>query len=278
MPAVYEEIDGFRCYAPKVALDYADYPSDGFDVTAEVEARSFWCRARNRVLRYVLERFTDRTRPLDVLEIGCGIGGVIQELQHIQNFRLTGSEIYLQGLRFARTRLPLVDFIQLDATDSPFKGQFDVVGAFDVLEHIDDDELVMRQVASALKSNGLFVVTVPQYTWMWSRLDEVVLHKRRYRRRELLSKLRAAGFDIVYTTSFVTTLFPFLAAVRLRDRPQPSVEGCRADFESRVTLPAVVNVVFDWVSRFDELLLKLGLTLPFGGSLLTVARRSQPPS
>ena len=121
MPAVFQEIDGFRCYAPDVALDCSHYPSEGFDVTAEVEARSFWCRSRNRVLHLVFERFTDRSRPLDVLEIGCGIGGVINELRRLPNLHVTGSEIYLQGLRYARSRLPGVDFIQLDATEMPFQ-------------------------------------------------------------------------------------------------------------------------------------------------------------
>ncbi len=273
--APYTQIDGIRCYAPEVALDYTDYPSGGFDVTAAVEARSFWCRTRNRVLTHVFRRFTDRGRPLDVLEIGCGIGGVIGALREVGNLRLTGSEIYIQGLKYARAKMPDVDFIQLDATAIPFRDQFDVVGAFDVLEHIDADELVMREVHKALKADGLFVVTVPQYQWMWSTLDELVHHKRRYGRRELVEKLRGAGFDVIYTTSFVTALFPFMLLSRLRDRGKAASSNETADFSDRVTLPGPVNTVFDWVMRLDEALLKLGLTLPFGGSLLIVARRTR---
>ena len=138
----FVEIDGFRCYAPALALECIDYPSEGFDVTAEVEANSFWCRSRNRILRQIVRRFTDRSRQLAMLEIGCGIGGVIAELRQLPNLRLTASELYLQGLRYARSRFPDVDFIQLDATDMPFQGQFDIVGAFDVLEHIQADDRV----------------------------------------------------------------------------------------------------------------------------------------
>lgn len=272
--ASYQEIEGIRCYAPRVALECADYPSDGFDVSAGVEARSFWCRTRNRVLRQVFERFTDRTRPLDVLEIGCGIGGVIGSLRQLSNLRLTGSEIYIQGLRYARAKMPDVDFIQLDATDIPFRDAFDVVGAFDVLEHIDPDELVMRQVHASLRPDGLFVVTVPQYQWMWSTLDQLVHHKRRYSRRELTDKLRGAGFDVIYTTSFVTTLFPFMLLSRLRDRGAPPSVDAKTEFSGWVTLPGSLNRLFDWVTRLDEIALKAGLTLPFGGSLLAVARRS----
>jgi len=270
----YTTIDGFRCYAPALAVDYGDYPSGGFDVTAQIEARSFWCRTRNRVVRLMFERFADRSRPLDVLEIGCGTGNVLTALCGIPNLRLTGSEIYLQGLRYARTRLPDVEFIQLDATDIPFRETFDVIGAFDVLEHITDDEQVIREVHDALRSGGLFIVTVPQYQWMWSHLDEIVHHKRRYSRSELLSKLRAAGFELLYTTSFVTTLFPLMAALRLRDRSRRvSPATATADFRSHVDLPASVNTLFDWIMRIDDTLLKARLSLPFGGSLLAVARR-----
>src|SRR5215831_11360988 len=104
MPS-FTEIEGFRCYAPEVALACEDYPSDGFEVTAEVELRSFWCRTRNRILRRVFRTFVDGSRPIEVLEIGCGIGGVLRELRRIPNLRLTGSEIYLQGLRYAQQRL-----------------------------------------------------------------------------------------------------------------------------------------------------------------------------
>ena len=271
--APYTEIEGIRCYAPAVALDYTDYPSGGFDVTADVEGRSFWCRTRNRVLTQVFERFTDRAGPVDVLEIGCGIGGVIDALRQLGNLRLTGSEIYIQGLKYARKKMPDVDFIQLDATNIPFQAAFDVVGAFDVIEHIDEDELVMRQVWRTLRSDGLFIVTVPQYQWMWSRLDTLVHHKRRYSRGDLVDKLRRAGFDVIYTTSFVTTLFPFMALSRLRDRGTAASADATAEFSDRVSLPGPINRLFDWTMRIDEGALRLGVTLPFGGSLLAVARR-----
>lgn len=275
--APFQVIDGIRCYAPAVALDYSDYPSGGFDVTADVEARSFWCRTRNRVLTQLFRRLTDGSRPLDVLEIGCGIGGVIGALRQLPHLRLTGSEIYIQGLKYARSKMPDVDFIQLDATNIPFHSGFDVVGAFDVLEHIEQDELVMRQVHAALRPDGLFVVTVPQYQWMWSTLDEIVNHKRRYARRQLTDQLQRAGFDVVYATSFVTTLFPFMVMSRLLDRGGSPTADTTAEFAERVTLPRSLNALFDWIMRIDEFVLRAGPTLPFGGSLLVVARRRHDP-
>jgi SAM-dependent methyltransferase len=271
----YTEIEGIRCYAPDVALASDDYPTSGFDVTAEVEARSFWCRTRNRVLAQVFKRFTDRSRRLDVLEVGCGIGGVIGSLRQFTNLKLTGSEIYIHGLRYARAKLPDVEFIQMDATKIPFADAFDVIGAFDVLEHIPDDELAMSQVSRAVRPGGLFIVTVPQYPWLWSRLDELVHHKRRYTRRELTDKLARAGFEVTYVTSFISLLLPAMVLARVADPIRR--KGTDADeFADRVSPPAVLNTLCDWLMRVDETILKMGLTLPFGGSLLAVARR--PPT
>jgi SAM-dependent methyltransferase len=270
---VWQEIDGIRCYAPELAEDHRDYPSEGFDVTAAVEARSFWCRSRIRILKRIITRFADPRTPLEMLDIGCGIGGIVGALESISNLRLTGSEIYLSGLRYARSRLPGVKFIQLDATRIPFRDQFDIVGAFDVLEHIEADEQVMRSVSKALRPGGLFLITVPQYPWMWSHLDEMVHHKRRYTRSELVSKLRNAGYTIEYASSFVTALFPFMMASRLLSKVRSHSTDMRKEFASEVSLPAPLNTVFDLVMRFDEALIGSGLSLPFGGSLLVVARR-----
>jgi len=270
----YTEVDGFRCYAPERARASGDYPREGFDVTAAIEAASFWCRSRNRILPGVVDRFTDRSRQLEMLEIGCGIGGVAAGLRRCAHLRLTASELSLHALRYARSRVPGVEFIQLDATAIPFQSAFDVVGAFDVLEHIEADEAVMHAVHRALRHDGVFILTVPQYPWMWSALDEMVRHKRRYTRAALVEKLRRNGFATLFCSSFVTALFPAMAASRLIARLRPRRGGAVDALAREVTLSPVANRLCDWIMRVDELLLRAGVSLPFGGSLLVVARKS----
>ena len=271
--APFTEIDGIPCYAPEAARTHSDYPSEGFDVTAAVEERSFWCRSRIRIIRSIISRYADRGRTLDMLDIGCGIGGMVGGLQSLGRLNLTGSEIYLSGLKYARSRLPEASFIQLDATKIPFTDAFDIVGAFDVLEHIDEDETVMASVRDALRPGGLFLITVPQYPWMWSHLDDIVHHKRRYTRGELRRKLRGAGFEVLRTTSFVSLLFPAMVVSRFLSRARPRQADTTKEFESEVTLPGPLNSAFDVMMRVDEALLAMGLSLPMGGSLLAVARK-----
>ena len=266
-------IDDITCYAPDVAEDYGSYPADGFDVTVQVEEASFWCRSRNRLVRQLLQRFAPAGGPVRFLEIGCGTGNVLKNLRQLVGVQLTGSEIYLGGLRHARTRLPDVTFIQVDATAMPFDGEFDVIGAFDVIEHIADDGLVLQNIHRSLVPDGVVIITVPQYPWMWSRLDEIVHHQRRYTRRDLSSKLVAAGFRLEYVSSFVMFLFPLMAVSRVSSRSRSANPDSKAEFTSEVQLPPLLNRVFDAVMRLDEWLIRRGVSLPFGGSLVAVARK-----
>ncbi len=268
-------IDGIRCFAPQTAESYDGYPSAGFDVTVEVEEASFWCRSRNRLILHLMRRHAPLGRRIKFLEIGCGTGNVLRTLRELRGVQLMGSEVYLGGLRHAQKRLKDVEFIQLDATDMPFVDEFDVIGAFDVLEHIPDDALVMRNVWRALVPGGLLLVTVPQYPWMWSRLDEIVRHQRRYTRAQLRARIADAGLEVVWLSAYFCALFPLMAIRRALPERLPAGDT-RAEFDAHVRLPALLNGVCDAMTRLDEWAVRARLALPFGGSLVAVARRPAP--
>jgi SAM-dependent methyltransferase len=114
------------------------YDASLFAYLAELEPRSFWFRARNRLIVSTIRRCFPDAQTL--LEVGCGTGFVLAALRNaLPNLRLTGGELFPEGLEIARQRLRDVELIELDATKPPPRS-FDVVGAFDVLEHIADDE------------------------------------------------------------------------------------------------------------------------------------------
>jgi len=271
-------MEGFKCFAPSVALDAVDYPEHGFDVTRAVEERSFWCAARRRLAVHLFERFVRPPVTATALEIGCGTGFILESLRQRSDLEVTGSEVSIAALRYARSRLPDVELIQLDATAIPFEAAFDAVAAFDVLEHIEDDVAAVQGIWRALKPGGVFMCSVPQYQWMWSRLDELVCHKRRYSRALLCERLEQGEFHVEFCTSFVTALFPLMAAARLARRGGPARTDADADqFQQEVSFPPIVNRVFDGVMRVDETLIRLGVSLPFGGSLVAVARKPGSP-
>ena len=271
----YEIIEGVKCYAPALAFQNEDFPFESFEKLYSVESKNFWFVSRNKVIKFLVKKFvgTGDWEKKKFLEIGCGTAFVLKGLSDLPFLQLSGAEIYLQGLKYARLRLPEVNFIQLDATDLPFKEQFEAMGAFDVLEHIESDELVMRNVYDALKKGGYFFLSVPQYMWMWSRTDDYACHKRRYTRKELLSKLRITGFDVKYVTSFVFALFPFMILSRFFSKGQRNASTTQGNNAPELELNRVLNSIFMAVMKVDELLIKMQMSLPFGGSLIVVARK-----
>ena len=109
--------------------------------------------------------------------------------------RLAGSEIFADGLAFAKARLPeTLSCIRWTHARISFECEFDVVGAFDVLEHLVEDENVLVQMFNAARPGGGLLVTVPQQRYLWSASDRFAMHQRRYSRAELRTKVREAGF------------------------------------------------------------------------------------
>jgi SAM-dependent methyltransferase len=263
-------VDGIPCYAPAMAVVNDGFPPERFSRLYQAECRNFWYRSRARIIkRLVLARLSGEA---EFLEIGCGTGSVLEFISQGTHLHLAGGEAYLEGLKLAKARLPQAEFIQLDARELPFKDRFDGIGLFDVLEHLDDDELVLRNTFKALKPGGFIFATAPQHPFLWSANDDVAYHRRRYARGELGDKLRRAGFDVDVETSFVTALFPVMAITRyLKHRP-PEGDPYEAVLRE-LELPPTLNSILEAIMRVDEALISCGLSLPFGGSIVLVGRR-----
>src|SRR3989338_2063032 len=151
----------------------------------------------------------------------------------------------------------------------PYENEFDVLCAFDTLEHIEEDELVMQNIYQALKPGGYFFISVPQHKWLWSWIDEVSCHKRRYSRKELAHKLNRTNFKVVYINSFVFILLPLMFLSRLTLNRKPTLQ----DAGKRLALNKITNIVLDFLMRLDEFLINTSIQLPFGGSLIVVGKK-----
>ena len=254
---------------PLLAPEVADGFSPGsFDLLAEAEAKSFWFRQRNALIVETISRHAPGAASF--LEIGCGNGYVLAAVREaLPDMDVAGAELHPEGLAHARRRLPEVPLLQLDARRLPFVGEFDVVGAFDVLEHIDDDRAALLSIHRALSEDGMLVITVPQHPWLWSAVDEAARHRRRYTRRTLRELLAATGFRVVLTTSFVSTLLPLMAASRLAERLRSAPYDEMREHRSAERLGPLLERPL----MVERALIRRGGRLPAGGSLLAVARR-----
>jgi SAM-dependent methyltransferase len=244
----------------------AAYPQHAFEVLARAETSHFWFRARTELILWALDRYAPDAQ--EVLDVGCGTGFVLGAIgRHRPGLRLVGVELAERGLELAASRAPGAELLRLDARELPFEAEFDVVGAFDVLEHLGDEDAVLAAMARAVRPGGAVLVTVPQHPWLWSAVDVAAGHRRRYTRALLVQRLRNAGLEPVLVTSFVSLLLPALALSR-RSRPNAEDElGL-----GRELRPGRLDALLGAVMAAEGRLIRRGTSLRAGGSLLAVAR------
>lgn len=262
-------VDGFCAFAPELAHNGSGFKSTYFSALAHVEDANFWFRSRNQLILWALRKYYPTFSSF--LEIGCGTGYVLSGVsKQFPDVMLHGSELFTAGLEFAAGRLPAVNLMQMDARNIPFNEEFDVIGAFDVLEHIEEDEFVLAQMHAALKPQGLMLLTVPQHDWLWSPVDEYACHVRRYLASDIHQKIDSAGFQIVRSTSFVTVLLPAMMISRFIQKKN---SGEKFDSLAEMSISPWLNALFSKLLGLEFCMIGTGINLPIGGSRLIVAKK-----
>lgn len=242
------------------------FSPSAFDELASYERKNWWFRSRNTVILWALGKHCNGFHRY--LEVGCGTGFVLEAVRaQYEHAELYGSEYFEEGLLHARQRVPSASFRRLDATVMEDKECFDVIGAFDVIEHIEEDEKVLANLARAVVPGGALLITVPQHRWLWSAMDDYACHVRRYTRDELVLKVVRVGLEVEYVSSFVSLLLPLMWLSRLR------AEKAVVDPMSEFKIPGWLNAGLEGVMNIERLLLRIGVCFPVGGSLLLVARK-----
>ena len=260
---------GFLALAPELAAQSEGFDPAMFAALAALEENNFWFRARNRLIVWALQRYAPAFT--NFLEVGCGTGYVLQGVAAaFPAARICGTEAQTEGLEFAASRVSRATFLQMDARRMPFNHEFDVIGAFDVIEHIAEDETVLAQMHHALRPGGNLLLTVPQHPFLWSEYDVRAHHVRRYTGSELRQKLARAGFEIVKMSSFVSVLLPLMMLSRLTRR----TESPDYDPLAELRIGRATNKLLELALDAERAVIRTGLPLPFGGSLLAVARRT----
>ncbi len=262
-------IEGHLAFAPELAKKNDGFKAESFSILANLEAGSFWFRSRNRLLIWAVQQYFPKAESF--LEIGCGNGFVLSGIREaFPKIILSGGEIYSEGLNFAAERLPGVELFQMDGRQIPFREEFDVIGAFDVLEHVKEDEEVLSQMYQATRKGGGILLTVPHHPFLWSHLDDFTGHVRRYETRELREKVRRAGFSVIRLTSFVSFLLPLVVLSRFKKR----FTGDESDPKTAFNISSMANATFERILDAERTMIRSGLSFPAGVSMLLVARRN----
>jgi 2-polyprenyl-3-methyl-5-hydroxy-6-metoxy-1,4-benzoquinol methylase len=254
-----------------VESHWSAFDADGIQRLLAAEDRHFWFRARNETIAALVSRsFQELPEGFRVLEVGCGSGNVLRVLQRVAAGRgsVEGLELSPDAAEAAhvRTGLSVTNgyLADLDPTRS-----FDVIVAFDVLEHIADVRTVLRQVRERLRPHGRLILTVPAHQSLWSPFDVASGHERRYTLATLSRALRASGFDIEYTTYFMSVLFPAMWLRRRLLKGEEHDMGAILDSEFRI-VPGVNQLAYQ-VLRQEARVVRARRRLPMGTSLAAIA-------
>jgi len=262
-----ELCDGLPIFAPALADTMSGMDPALFEDLANWESDNFWFVPRNRLITGLLGRYFPDAGCL--MEVGCGNGFVLAAIAHLKPWRhLVASELHPAGLTTARSRLgEQAEFVQMDARAIPARDVFDVIGAFDVLEHIEEDDAVLASMYRAVRCGGGILLAVPQHPWLWSNADEAAMHVRRYRRGELERKVSAAGFRLLFSASYTALLLPVMATSRW-------LGANKADALSReFELPRTANRLLRAIVQTEVTLTLAGIHFPAGGSRVVVAAK-----
>jgi SAM-dependent methyltransferase len=237
-----------------------------YPILYEVEQSHWWYIGRRRIIASFVEQICSdvKDRRPRILDVGCGTGANLLLLSKYGDAE--GVDISEDALRFCRERG--LEKVKLGAGEElPYEsGTFDLVTAFDVVEHMDDELVGLGEMRRVLRPGGKVLLFVPTFMFLWGLQDEVSNHRRRYRLPELRQRLDEAGFEVERTTYANITFFVPIYLVRKLMR----LTGIRTATENSINVP-LFNGLFGRVLGSESAMLRY-LNLPFGVSGLAVAK------
>jgi SAM-dependent methyltransferase len=246
-----------------------------YPILFAIEESHWWYIGRRLILASFVKSICDqvRDRRARILDVGCGTGANLMMLSEYGEAE--GVDVSPDALEFCNERG--LDNVRLGAAESlPYEaGEFDLVTAFDVVEHLDDDVEALREMRRVLRPGGRLLLFVPTFMFLWGVQDEVSHHRRRYRMPELQRAVQDAGFEVERTTYANITFFTPVLLVRKLMR----LTGLRTESENNINISAL-NKLFGAFLGAERHWLRY-LNIPFGVSGLCVARRieeSAPPA
>ena len=241
-----------------------------YGIMNDVEGKHWWFVGRRAILeeflRQIVESRESRVESPKILDVGCGTGANLEMLAQFGESE--GVDVSDDALEYCKAK-GLKAHKGL-AESLPFEDEsFDVVTALDVVEHLDDDIAGLKEMNRVLKTGGKTLIFVPAFMWLWGVQDDISNHRIRYTKKQIVERLKLAGFEIERATYANWTFFaPILAG-----RTIMKITGIKPESENNVNVSAL-NGIFGKIFSSERLWLK-NFNFPFGVSIVIVAKKSR---
>ena len=239
-----------------------------YDIEWSLERFHWWFTGRRKLLKVLISsRKTHSNSP--IVDAGCGVGSNLSLLESL-GFKAIGVDSHFYCLSLFKKRLSEVSLVNADVMNLPFKSDsISLVVATDILEHLDQDTIGIKEIYRTTKPEGEVIVTVPAFRCLWGVQDVVGMHKRRYSRKEFITKMEQEGFKILRSSYFNFFLFfPILMTRRIIH-----LMGFKIESENEVNFP-IINFIFKAIFSLEVCVLKY-LSFPFGVSILCIAKKRE---
>lgn len=237
-----------------------------YDKYREVEASHWWFEVRRKIIRDLFLKYNISNKS-KILDVGCNYGYFVGELQK-QGFEYCfGTDISKQAIEYGIQKGIKNLSVSLAEKLSHPDNTFDLTMALDVIEHIEDDKMAIREISRITKPGGYFFVMVPAYMYLWSLQDDVAKHFRRYNKKTLASSIENSGFEIVRMTYFNSILFFPIMIIRKLEHFTKTNRSSDFDLNNALT-NSILKIVFG----LEKPLLRF-MNFPFGVSILMIARK-----
>lgn len=230
----------------------------------DVEEKHWWFQGRKAIYLSILNKVFKTYGKRKILDFGCGTGYNMLVLQRFG--QVEGVDISEHSKLSCKKRgldVRLFDICRGDNNVSELSDRYNLITAFDVLEHIDDDLEVISKLRDMLKGGGYLLITVPAFNFLWTNHDNILHHKRRYIKKELQDKLEKNGFKVVVLSYYNLFLFPF-ALLRKIINPKKS--------STKIMNIPLLNHVMWLFYTLESKLVTLNV-IPFGVSLICLVRK-----
>lgn len=234
-----------------------------YELFYALEDEHWWFQGRKDLVLALLDLYRPAARPR-ILDVGCGTGGMLAA--YAAYGPSVGLDSAPEAAHFCGRRS--LTMLLGSGTQLPVAGgSVDVVSALDVIEHVDDDRAILREMWRVCVPGGLLLLTVPAFQFLWSSHDDLNHHKRRYLRRDVAARLLEAGFQPLKLSYYNSLLMP--AAVARKYVLKARNNGTEGHLEK---LPAPLNSALRSVLRLERPVLARA-NLPIGSSIICAASR-----
>lgn len=244
---------------------------DEYEKMYRTEEDYWWFRGRRTIVYSMFRLYAEPLgRPLRILDLGCGTGKCLCDLAGMGH-EVVGLDFSAEALAFTRRRGGR-ELLRGDATALPFQSNsFDAIIALDIMEHVEGDGEMAREMHRVLRPSGVAIINVPAHPFLWSEHDLALHHFRRYTPGSFRRVLRRAGFGMVRFTYSIFLLFFPAVVYRALSNLRPRRPGYRPTSHV-IQTGGLLNRFFHNVIGAESRLMKR-VNMPIGLSLLAVVRK-----